>query len=617
MSVIVSAGNSPYRVSANQIDTGDVVVSGGSMFVLSGGVADGTTVSSGGFLAIERGGTDSGTVLEGIEVIRGTDLGATVSGGTAVVIAGGTDSGATIDSGGLLKIIGGSVAVDDTIASGGKVIVQGGGVDIDVTISSGGTGIVLGGGTIAVESGATSVIDGTLVNLGKVKVEDGGALVLTGAVDNAGVIYLLGGSSSAILSVENSPVSGSGLILSGHGVVLLTDNSGNLIGSDLVSGGVSSATLTNVDNKIEGAGTIGDANLAIVNEKRGVIDATGIHNPLILTTPNSPLQNAGTLEATVRGALIIENTTVLNSRTGVIAAIGVSANVDLDAAAISGGTVVTHGARAAIETVSGTSNSISDGTIWDGAFVEVTSGTTLTLNDETIRPGARVIVESGGALTVSGGIIKPGATVATEAGGSATISGSLDDDGKLIAEGSGSRILIAGAVSGRAVEIDDGTVEIQSSGNENVVFRPGGSGGLQLDGLGSAYGGKVYKFGQDDSQFIDFANISAGATVSYTSANAANTSGTLSVTDGVNSATVTLVGHYTLANFTAGDDGSGHLKITDPPVAGLPAGGATIALFGNYIAASFAGVAGVHGGGLIADVLQTAEQQLLASHPKT
>ncbi len=40
MSVIVSAGNSPYKVSANQTDTGDVVVSGGSMFVLSGGAAD-------------------------------------------------------------------------------------------------------------------------------------------------------------------------------------------------------------------------------------------------------------------------------------------------------------------------------------------------------------------------------------------------------------------------------------------------------------------------------------------------------------------------------------------------------------------------------------------------
>ncbi len=174
------------------------------------------------------------------------------------------------------------------------------------------------------------MIEGSLINFGKVKVDDGGALVLAGAVENAGFIYLFGGSSGATLSVENNAVSGSGVTLSGHGVVILTDSSKNLIQSDVVSGGVGSATLTNVENIIEGAGTIGDANLAIINEKKGVIDATGIHNPLILTTPNSPLQNAGALEATGRGALLIENTTVLNARTGVLAAIGVSANVELE-----------------------------------------------------------------------------------------------------------------------------------------------------------------------------------------------------------------------------------------------------------------------------------------------
>ena len=38
MGVTVDSGNSPYNVSAT--DSGDIVDSGGSMFVLSGGVAD-------------------------------------------------------------------------------------------------------------------------------------------------------------------------------------------------------------------------------------------------------------------------------------------------------------------------------------------------------------------------------------------------------------------------------------------------------------------------------------------------------------------------------------------------------------------------------------------------
>ena len=54
--VIVSKGNSPYKVSSGHTDTGDIVISGGSMFVLSGGTADSTTVSSGGFLTISHGG---------------------------------------------------------------------------------------------------------------------------------------------------------------------------------------------------------------------------------------------------------------------------------------------------------------------------------------------------------------------------------------------------------------------------------------------------------------------------------------------------------------------------------------------------------------------------------
>lgn len=43
MSLVVSKGNSPYRVSSGQADSGDVVVSGGSMYVLSGGTALTTT----------------------------------------------------------------------------------------------------------------------------------------------------------------------------------------------------------------------------------------------------------------------------------------------------------------------------------------------------------------------------------------------------------------------------------------------------------------------------------------------------------------------------------------------------------------------------------------------
>ena len=86
--VTVSSGNSPYHVTAGQIDTNDVVISGGSMFVDSGGTAFGTSVSSGGFLTVSAGGTESGSqiLFGGSDTVFGTDLGATVTGNSMGVV---------------------------------------------------------------------------------------------------------------------------------------------------------------------------------------------------------------------------------------------------------------------------------------------------------------------------------------------------------------------------------------------------------------------------------------------------------------------------------------------------------------------------------------------------
>src|SRR5579883_2116591 len=92
------------------------------------------------------------------------------------------------------------------------------------------------------------------------------------------------------------------------------------------------------------------------------------------------------------------------------------------------------------------------------------------------------------------------------------------------------------------------------------------------------------------------ASISPARASPYTPANAANTSGTLTVTDGTHSASVVLVGNYTSANFSSTDDGHGHVKITDP--AGAMPQSANIALFGHYIAGSFAG-GGINGATVI------------------
>jgi hypothetical protein len=143
------------------------------------------------------------------------------------------------------------------------------------------------------------------------------------------------------------------------------------------------------------------------------------------------------------------------------------------------------------------------------------------------------------------------------------LSGIVSNTATLFA--SGGTLFLAGVVKGGTTLIANGTVDIQQASSENVTFQSGGTGGVELD-VASAYTGKVSGFGSNSNQFIDFTHIgSAGATVSYTS-NASN-SGVLKVTSGGHTvASINMVGHYTTADFTRGNDGSGHLDITDPPV---------------------------------------------------
>lgn len=157
---------------------------------------------------------------------------------------------------------------------------------------------------------------------------------------------------------------------------------------------------------------------------------------------------------------------------------------------------------------------------------------------------------------------------------------------------------VLGVVNGGVLEVGDGIVATGKPGSEAVVFTSGGSGGLDLnDHAGDPldFKGRVSGFGgvghANSAHFIDLVSVTSGASMglNYLSANAANTSGTLIVTSGATIvAEITLVGTYVTSNFHLGTGVGGSVKITDPA---MPSDGgvvANVALFGNYIAGSFA-----------------------------
>jgi autotransporter passenger strand-loop-strand repeat protein len=136
-------------------------------------------------------------------------------------------------------------------------------------------------------------------------------------------------------------------------------------------------------------------------------------------------------------------------------------------------------------------------------------------------------------------------------------------------KGTGYEYVFSGGIASGAV-ISSGTLEIASgasTGSGAVNFSSGGI--LRLDDS-VHFGGLVAGFGVLD--VMDLADIpfvsagSSGATSAVWTQSGA-TSGSLVVTGGGHSATLTLLGQYTQGRFNILGDGGGGTLITDPPVA--------------------------------------------------
>ena len=113
--------------------------------------------------------------------------------------------------------------------------------------------------------------------------------------------------------------------------------------------------------------------------------------------------------------------------------------------------------------------------------------------------------------------------------------------------------------------ISGGHLEIAAGGSisGSVTFASSAGGTLQLDDS-VHFGGLVAGFGQPD--IIDLRDVAFGSatTVTFTEAQN-NSSGTLLVSDGVNSASIMLLGQYVVGQFTSASDGNNGTLIGDPP----------------------------------------------------
>ena len=133
----------------------------------------------------------------------------------------------------------------------------------------------------------------------------------------------------------------------------------------------------------------------------------------------------------------------------------------------------------------------------------------------------------------------------------------LNGDGIILLSGSGSIIGTNSLVVGSGA-----SAELTGAYSGSVSFA-GATGTLVIDNSANFTGTIGGQLATGD--VIDLVDITAGAgaTIGY-SGN--NSPGTLTVSDGTKTASIALLGNYSLGNFTASSDGHGGTSVVDPPL---------------------------------------------------
>lgn len=209
---------------------------------------------------------------------------------------------------------------------------DGGVVELNACLLYDGSLVTEGSGRIRVVGNTTSLqgihTDSGLDIAGILEIPNGLAPRFVDTLHNTGEIRLLGSGASTIFYVDNANTNG--VRLSGGGELALSDSPTNVVAA--WNGG---ETLTNVDNLIHGAGSLGNNSVNFVNQAAGRIEADATN--ILALDPAATLINAGALRAVAGGTLRLQPATFDGSAaTSVIEALAGS-TVELNAATIIGG----------------------------------------------------------------------------------------------------------------------------------------------------------------------------------------------------------------------------------------------------------------------------------------
>ena len=356
------------------------------------------------------------------------------------------------------------------------------------------------------------------------------------------------------------------MALSGGGTIQLSDSGTNEIYSN-----TGSTTLDNIDNTIQGAGSIfNNGNLAVTNEAKGVIDGTSAVNVLRITSIG--LTNKGLVEASGAGGLKIDGMTLDDSAGGVLEANGGAVTIG-GGATIVGGTLQTVGAGTF--QVNG-ANSVLDGTT---AAVTIASATTLQIDNNV-----NLYLNSNGT------------------------TGSIVNKGKIFIDAAGNYtdLIVGRNATGGTVALSGGGVVQLSDSSLNEIYSNTGS--TLLDNIGNTIEGAGQVFGNGNMSIVNEVGGVFAATFADNTLNINNISfnnkGLVEAENGARlNLTSALTNLSTDANHTGGSvltggtyevldaaAGAGQIAISGAGAAGITTLAATVKLLGQSASLTSAAV---------------------------
>ncbi len=279
---------------------GRVILSGNGDLITSTGAPcellnQNNTISGAGTIG------DNHTILSNSGVIDGTGINPLIIAANETAVS----NDGTIESSGTGGLQFQNLTVSNTGTGVVAAATAGSHIDLDNATIAFGILRTVAGSTIDSVTGTTGGVEGlaSFVNAGTLLVNPNSTFVLASNVDNTGTIFL-NDNISADLAIDND------VSLTGTGRVTMTG--GN---AGITSDGAP-VTLTNVGNTISGQGFIGDSDLTLINNLKGVIDANDPFSQMTIDTGGvNTITNEGTIECTNGSSELFIDSPVTNSGT--------------------------------------------------------------------------------------------------------------------------------------------------------------------------------------------------------------------------------------------------------------------------------------------------------------